>query len=402
MNNELIVQKFGGSSLATPEQILSVAKRVSEIYRSGKKLILVTSAMGKTTDQLTQLAYQISPRPYRRELDMLLTTGERVSMALMAMALNDLGCPAISFTGSQAGIFTDGEFSNGYITELRPVRVEQALNENKIVVLAGFQGVDPSTKEITTLGRGGSDTTAVAMAAHFKASRCEVLKDVDGVFSSDPRIVHEARVYKKLPIETLYEFCFWGAKVLNYKSVEWAQKHRVPLYVGRSDDFSIGTEIVFDSAESLGFQSGQLLGVNSHQHVLEVAAFSETLSKTSAQTLRGASSETLRGAASSASMNPAAQMLLSEFKKLGLPSVQILKAAVEADEIKAHVTSDADIIQQLNDTFQRPTSPVRIVKNKISTITVSRANRPSEIHIVSSDVREKKIKELFLANALSY
>ena len=279
----MIVQKFGGSSLATPEQIRAVAKNVSALHKAGKKIILVTSAMGKTTNELTELAYKVSSRPHRRELDMLLTTGERVSMALMAMALNDLGCPAISFTGSQAGILTDGAFLNAQITELRPVRVAEALKQNKIVVLAGFQGVDPKTKEITTLGRGGSDTTAVAMAHHFRAERCEVLKDVDGVYSCDPKIVPQAQLFKTLHVDHLYNFCFWGAKVLNYRAVEWVKKYKIPLAVGRSDNFKIGTMITHEARSKVKFKNqrvrefsnvtsaGTLLGVHSHNWVMEIA-----------------------------------------------------------------------------------------------------------------------------------
>lgn len=240
---ELIVQKYGGSSLKTPEDIRRVAKQVAQIYHSGTRVILVVSAMGTATDELVQLAYQISPKPNRRELDMLLTAGERVSMALMSMALHDLYCPSISFTGSQAGVFTDTSHSSARIQDLRPIRVEESLEQGKIVVLAGFQGVDPVAKEVTTLGRGGSDTTAVAMAAHFKAKRCEILKDVDGIFSADPKVIPHAKHYKAFPFAALEESCFWGAKVLHFRSVELAHSLKVPLYVGSSLHPEKGTVI---------------------------------------------------------------------------------------------------------------------------------------------------------------
>ena len=170
----LIVQKYGGATLADPIKIKAVATRIAEQAKENS-LVIVVSAMGKTTNSLIDLANQISDNPTRREMDMLLTVGERISMSLVSMALNDLGCPAISFTGSQAGIFTDDSHVNAFIRDVKPTRVQEALKENKVVILAGFQGVSPMTKEITTLGRGGSDTSAVAMAASFQADRCEIL-----------------------------------------------------------------------------------------------------------------------------------------------------------------------------------------------------------------------------------
>ena len=227
----LIVQKYGGSSLSEPAQIRDVAKRVAELHQAGHRVLVVVSAMGKTTDQLVDLAYQVSPSPNRRELDMLLTTGERVSMALMSMALNELGCPAISFTGSQAGLFTDEAHSNARINDIRPTRVESELSRGTVVVLAGFQGVSPRTKEVTTLGRGGSDTTAVAMSAYFRAERCEILKDVDGVRSADPSVIKNTEHISKLHYLQLLEMTFWGAKVLHYRSVELAYLLNIPIII---------------------------------------------------------------------------------------------------------------------------------------------------------------------------
>lgn len=276
--SDLIVQKFGGSSLARPEQIVAIAKKISELHKAGQKLIVVVSAMGKTTDELVALAHKVSAFPDRRELDMLLSTGERVSMALLSMALKDLNCPSISFTGSQAGVLTDGSHSNANIIDVRPVRVTEALDNNKVVVLAGFQGVDPRTKEITTLGRGGSDTTAVAMAAHFKASRCEILKDVDGICSADPKLVKNTVHHKVFPLEALYDMCFWGAKVLHSRSVELALREKVHLAIGRSDTFSIGTDIKPLAAGGFEFSSGQILAVNSHKEVVELTIKAQSAS----------------------------------------------------------------------------------------------------------------------------
>src|SRR5258708_34542920 len=188
-NNPIIVQKYGGACLETPAKIRAVASSLADLHSRGHRVVAIVSAMGETTDDLVRLAYQVSPHPNRRELDMLLTTGERISMALMGMALNDLGCRAISFTGSQAGVMTDGSHSSARIVDVRPVRVQEWPDRGRVIVLAGFQGVDPVTKEITTLGRGGTDTTAVAMAAKFHATRCEIIKEVDGVCSADPKIV---------------------------------------------------------------------------------------------------------------------------------------------------------------------------------------------------------------------
>lgn len=228
----LIVQKYGGATLADPTKIQAVAQRISALRNSGAHVVVVVSAMGQTTNQLIALAHQVSKRPLLRELDMLLSTGERISMSLLSMALNDLGCPAISFTGSQAGILTNDSHINAQIVDLRAHRVEQALEQNKVVILAGFQGVSMQTKEITTLGRGGSDITAVAIAGYLKAKRCEILKDVPGVFTADPKLIPEARLISHLSYNQLFEMTSWGAKVLHSQSVELAAQTKTPLYVG--------------------------------------------------------------------------------------------------------------------------------------------------------------------------
>src|SRR6266403_1248862 len=227
-NNPIIVQKYGGTCLETPAKIRAVASGLADLHRRGYRVVAIVSAIGKTTDELVKLAYQVSPHPNRRELDMLLTTGERISRSSMSMALADLGVPAISFTGSQAGVMTDQSHSSARILDVRPIRVREELDRGRIVVLAGFQGVNPVTKEITTLGRGGSDTTAVAMAAALKAECCEIIKEVDGVCSADPRIVANSKPLRELDFASLSEMCFWGAKVLHFRSVELAQSENVP------------------------------------------------------------------------------------------------------------------------------------------------------------------------------
>jgi aspartate kinase len=266
----LIVQKYGGATLADPQKVKSVAARLSELSKDGVKVVAVVSAMGKTTNQLIDLANQIAHRPNRRELDMLLTTGERVSMALVSMALHELNCPAISFTGSQAGILTDDSHVNAMIEDVKAFRVEQALSEGKVVVLAGFQGVSAKSKEITTLGRGGSDTTAVAMAAYLKAEVCEILKDVPAVFTADPNLIPSARALNELTYEQLLEMTFWGAKVLHYRSVELAKRKSIPLYIGPASQKSQSGTWVRQGENKTMFESAQILSINSHESVLEI------------------------------------------------------------------------------------------------------------------------------------
>lgn len=273
----MLVQKYGGATLSTPEKIKSVAKRISELSKKGQKLIVVVSAMGTTTNSLIDLASAVSPQPDPRELDMLLSVGERISMALMSIALNDLGCPAISFTGSQAGIFTDYSHVNAMIIDVKAHRVAEALDKKKVVILAGFQGVSPVTKEITTLGRGGSDTTAVAMAAAFKAERCEVLKDVSSVYTADPRLVDHARAIKKLNYTQMLEMTYWGTKVLHYRSVDLARSTNVNLYVGPAHSLEEGTMIT--AKQEHEFESSKALAISTHSWALELKIASESLNE---------------------------------------------------------------------------------------------------------------------------
>lgn len=268
MSKKIVVQKYGGATLSDPQKIKSVAARISELHKQNTQVVAVVSAMGKTTNQLIELANQVSHRPNRRELDMLLTTGERVSMALVTMALHDLNCPAISFTGSQAGILTNESHFNAYIIDVKATRVDEALKENKVVVLAGFQGVSPKTKEITTLGRGGSDSSAVAMAAYLNAERCEILKDVPAVFTTDPNLVADAKIINELNYDQLFEMTFWGAKVLYHRSVDLARDKKVQLYIGPASEKT--TEGTFVSADR-GTKNSRALAVNSHETVLKIS-----------------------------------------------------------------------------------------------------------------------------------
>ena len=225
----VIVQKYGGSSVASVQKLREVAERVMRTQRQGHQVAVVVSAMGKTTDELLAMAKQVSPNPPRRELDMLLSAGERISMALLSIALRELGADAISFTGSQSGIITTDRHVDARIIEVRPSRVREELARGKIVVIAGFQGVSRN-KEVTTLGRGGSDTTAVAMAAALDAEYCEICSDVDGVYSADPRVVGGARRIGTLSYEETQEMAEAGAKVLNAQAVEFAKDKGIAIY----------------------------------------------------------------------------------------------------------------------------------------------------------------------------
>ncbi|MBI5548253.1 MAG: aspartate kinase [Deltaproteobacteria bacterium] len=224
----IVVQKYGGSSVADPAKIKAVAQKIADRRRAGYDVCVVVSAMGDTTDELLTLSKKVTENPQKRELDMLLTAGERISMALLSMALNDLGVAAISFTGSQSGIITNDSHTHAQIVEVRPYRVRDELELGKVVIVAGYQGVSYK-REITTLGRGGSDTTAVAMAAALGAESCEIYSDVDGVFSADPRVVPQAKKLKEIAYEEMQELAEAGAKVLNAQAVEFARKAGIAI-----------------------------------------------------------------------------------------------------------------------------------------------------------------------------
>ncbi len=256
----LVVQKYGGSSVATAERIRRVAERIVETKRRGDDVVVVVSAMGDTTDELLDLAQQVSPAPPAREMDMLLTSGERISNALVAMAIHSLGAEARSFTGSQAGVVTTGVHGNAKIIDVTPGRVRDALDEGSIVLVAGFQGVSQDSKDVTTLGRGGSDTTAVALAAALNADVCEIYTDVDGIFTADPRIVPDARHLEKVSFEEMLEMAACGAKVLMLRCVEYARRYDVPVHVRSSYTTKPGT-IVSGSMEDIPVEEAILTGV---------------------------------------------------------------------------------------------------------------------------------------------
>jgi aspartate kinase len=239
----LIVQKYGGSSVADAQSIRRVAARIIETKKAGHDVVVTVSAMGDTTDDLIDLANQVSGTPDSREMDMLLTTGERISMSLLAMAIRGLGFDARSFTGSQAGMKTDAQHGRARIVDVTPTRIRQALDEGAIAIVAGFQGFNHDSRDITTLGRGGSDTTAVALAAVMGAEVCEIYTDVDGVFSADPRVVKKARKLDRVSYEEMLELASAGAKVINVRAVEFARRHGVSLHIRSSFTQESGTWI---------------------------------------------------------------------------------------------------------------------------------------------------------------
>jgi len=341
--NSIIVQKYGGACLETPTKIRAVASSLADLHSRGHRVVAIVSAMGKTTDELVKTAYQVSSHPNRRELDMLLTTGERISMSLMSMALSDLGVPAISFTGSQAGVMTDESHSSARILDVRPVRVREELDRGRIVVLAGFQGVNPVTKEITTLGRGGSDTTAVAMAAVLKANCCEIIKEVDGVCSADPHIVANAKSIRQLDFASLSEMCFWGAKVLHFRSVELAQSQNVPLVLkkwGGGEEHS--TQVMKGVA---GMESGKVLAVNSVARVEHVEIDSSDL-------------------------NQGFEKFARHLKENGLPWPQLLASAFTAGKTRIMMTCDAESLDTLLRTVER-TKDLRKQRETLSSVSLT-------------------------------
>ncbi|KAF0836715.1 aspartate kinase [Nocardia caishijiensis] len=246
--------------MATAERIRRVAERIVETKKQGHDVVVVCSAMGDTTDELLDLAEQVAPAPPAREMDMLLTSGERISNALVAMAIHTLGAEARSFTGSQAGVITTGAHGNAKIIDVTPGRLQEALDEGQIVLVAGFQGVSQDSKDVTTLGRGGSDTTAVALAAALKADVCEIYTDVDGIFSADPRIVKDAQKLDNISYEEMLEMAACGSKVLMLRCVEYARRYNVPVHVRSSYTDKIGTT-VFGSMEDIPVEQAILTGV---------------------------------------------------------------------------------------------------------------------------------------------
>lgn len=337
----VVVQKYGGVCLGTPQKIRAAAQAIHQQVQEGHKLIVVVSAMGKTTDELVNLAYQVSPQPNRRELDMLLSTGERVSMSLLSMALEDLGCAAISFTGSQAGVMTDGSHSNARIMDIRPIRVQEELSRGRVIVLAGFQGVNPETKEITTLGRGGSDTTAVAMAIRLGADRCEIIKEVNGVCTADPKIVPVARSHKALSYGALAEMCFWGAKILHFRSVELAMRAEIPLVIKNIN----GGPSTLITKEVLDMENEQILSINSHPLIehLQIEA---------------------------ATLNKAFEIFDEHLHAHKLARPQVLASAYEKGAARLMLTGEQEALAALLRSLT-PDSPIKAIKTTLSSVTIT-------------------------------
>lgn len=258
----LIVQKFGGSSVGDADKIQHVARRVIATQEAGNQVVVVVSAMGDTTDELLDLANSVSANPYKspRELDMLLTSGERISMALLAIAINSLGGKSQSFTGSQAGIVTDNVHGNARIAEVTPERIRESVEAGNIAIVAGFQGFNRETRDITTLGRGGSDTTAVALAAGLEADVCEIYSDVDGVYTADPRVIKGAKKLNSIDIESMLELAAAGAKILHIRAVEFARRHNVDLRVRSTFSTDPGT-IVYSSNAGANMEESVVSGV---------------------------------------------------------------------------------------------------------------------------------------------
>ena len=259
----LVVQKYGGSSVADADGIKRVAQRIVATRKAGHSVVVVVSAMGDTTDELLDLAAQVSPLPPGRELDMLLTAGERISMALLAMAIANLGLEARSFTGSQAGVITDSAHGKARIIDVTPGRITGALADGAIPIVAGFQGVSQNSKDVTTLGRGGTDTTAVALAAALEADICEIYTDVDGVFTADPRIVRTARRIPWISYEEMLEMAACGAKILQLRCVEYARRYGMPIHVRSSFSNRTGTRIseANEETEAAGVEQAIISGV---------------------------------------------------------------------------------------------------------------------------------------------
>lgn len=361
----LIVQKYGGATLADSKLVRAAAERVAAQSKKSP-LIVVVSAMGTTTNSLISLASEVSQRPARRELDMLLSVGERISMSLLSMALQDLGVSAISFTGSQAGILTDDDHFNAKIIDIRAHRVQEALAGGKVVILAGFQGVSPTTKEITTLGRGGSDVSAVAMAAAFSAERCEILKEVPAIFTGDPRVIAGARPLLRLGYDELLEMTFWGAKVLHYRSVELAKARDVKLYIGPAAEEGAQGTLVSEGGSM--YETHRPLSLNSHESVLEIE-------------LSGAPSD------------EALQALREELsqKQIAFPQLLSWQEAKDSRPARVLLTGPEDLLKPIRDLLARTTAP-RLLRSDLCSVTLTCSGS------VSSELTRQVLGKLREAN----
>lgn len=332
MSETLIVQKYGGSSLSSSRHIRLVAEKIASRARSDNRIIVTVSAMGSTTDRLVKLAHEVTPHPSRRELDMLLTVGERISMALLSMALNSIGCRAISFTGSQSGIVTSVGHTRALIEEIRAGRIEDALAGGHVVIVAGFQGVSRA-KEITTLGRGGSDTTAVALAARFGAARCEIYSDVAGVFTADPRIVENARRIPRMSYEEMLELAVLGAKVLHYRAADLARRFTVPLHLLSTFTDGGGTVV----GEGTDMEHESITSITSQKNVALVRVVSDRSGSALSDFLRRAIDREVRLASYQRSSDAGRSRLALVVEQDDLPSLREILEEIAAPGVSAGV-----------------------------------------------------------------
>jgi aspartate kinase len=304
---EIIVQKYGGSSVADPEKLKKIAQIVSSVKSEGYGVVVIVSAMGKTTNSLIDLANSVSADPSRRELDMLLSAGERITMSLLCMALNYLGVEALSLTGSQAGIITDDRHNDARVIEVRPIRVQDELNNNKVVVVGGFQGVSYK-KDVTTLGRGGSDTSAVALAAALNAIRCEIYSDVDGVYTADPSLVKEAKHLPEISYQLMQEMSTAGAKILNAQAVQFAKESGIVIHARST--FNPGSETIIKTSKSVS--SREITGIVHENDVVRVILSYKTNSEDFYELL-----------------------LILEEKQIGIKELNVTEAEIEDIKSKA-------------------------------------------------------------------
>ncbi len=348
---DLVVLKFGGATLATPQHIQKAALRVANVAKNNL-VVVVVSAMGSQTNQFLKLAREVSSAPNPRELDMLVSTGERISMSLLSMALNDLGCSAVSFTGSQAGILTDDDHFSAHILDIKPFRVEEALQKNRVVILAGYQGVSLKTKEITTLGRGGSDVTAVGIAAALGASRCEILKEVDGVYTHDPKKFPAAKLIKNITFAPFCEMTFWGAQVVQYRAARLAEKFSMHLVVAPADKpEQTGTQISAKADNEEFF--------NQHQNIIKLK-------------LNNSDEKAFQ------------KILKQEFESRNLLPLQIL--AHDEDENSYYLTGTQDLVIGAKLGFHlSPSNALKIQENLLTSETIT-----------CSQVLDENLKEIYL------
>ncbi len=369
LSPSLLVQKYGGTSLATPERIRAVAHRILRERDAGKSLIVVVSAMGHSTDELISLAHQVAAVPSRREMDMLLTAGERISMALLSMCLSDLGADAISFTGSQSGIITSASHTDARIVDVRPHRIHDELAKGRIVIVAGFQGVS-TAKEVTTLGRGGSDTTAVTLAAAFGAPVCEILTDVDGILTAHPGVVPTARRLRAIPYEEMVEMAALGAQVLHPRAAEMAFRYGVAVHVRSSFHEEAGT-MVTDRASARTFEDDEIAGIahedglallrvegpaGSAARVLVLLSGDGLAPRLIAQTPRVEGGETLAAAVPAAR----AEMLAARIRELGGLGVRVIADQASISVIGKSVLGEGPLLTELFQTLATADIPVSL------------------------------------------